>query len=128
MLEAQIQNRIEELLASSDPDPADLRGVARQLNALPIYPDFSGCIGLRPDGSMVYLDDNTGKTTEDIEPKFRIAALVYGSEKYPELNVFLPERPETAVDCQDCKGTGRFILEGQVYRMIFCGKCSGLGW
>lgn len=128
MLEAQIQKRIEELLASSDPDPANLREVARQLNALPIYPDWSGCLVLRPDGTILFLDDSTGEATEEFDQKFRSVGLVYGSEKYPELKVLLPARPDDANTCEDCRGTGRWFFEEQVQSNIFCGQCSGLGW
>jgi hypothetical protein len=128
MLEAQIQLRIDELLAGSDPDSADLREVARLLNALPIFADMSGWIGLRTDGSMIFLNHDSKKTSEDIEPEWRLIALVNGSEKYPELKSLLPNRLESATDCQECKGTGRFIFESQVYLRAFCGVCSGLGW
>jgi hypothetical protein len=128
MLESQIQQRIDELLAGSEPDPANLREVACLLKALPIFPDMSGCIALRPDGSMVFLDDESGKISEDIEPHWRLIALVNGSMKYPELKTLLPSRPENAEICQQCQGTGRFILENQVFESAFCGICSGLGW
>jgi hypothetical protein len=45
-MQMQIQKRIEELIASFNPTPADLRGVARSLKALPIFPDMSGCLAL----------------------------------------------------------------------------------
>jgi hypothetical protein len=127
-LEMQIQKRIEELIANSDPDPANLRGVARSLKALPIFPNMSDCLALRPNGSFVFLDDNTGKTTEEIDLKFKLVGLVNSSEKYPKLKVLLPVRPENTPDCEDCKGTGRGIFEGQVFNNIFCGQCFGLGW
>jgi hypothetical protein len=127
-LEEQIQKRIDELIASTDPDPADLWRVARLLKALPILPDWSGCLALRPDGSMVYFDDETGKTTEESDQQFKTLALVNGSEKYPELRVLLPTRGENANDCEDCQGTGRYIFEGQVVEQAFCGTCWGLGW
>ena len=127
-LNEQIQNRIDELMASCDNDPADLRGVARRLQALPIFPDISGCLALRPDGSLVFCEWDTWKCSEEIELEFRLAGLVRGSEKYPELKSLLPKRPEAANDCEGCKGSGRFMLEGQVLKNMFCGKCSGLGW
>ena len=127
-IERQIQKRIEELIISSDPDPADLRRIAWQLNALPILPDMSGCLALRPDGSFIYLDEETEKVTEVFDPKFILVALVNGSEKYPELKALLPVRPDTAIDCDNCQGTGRFIFESQLYKQAFCGTCSGLGW
>ena len=127
-LKEQIQSRIDELITSSDQDPADLRGVARRLQALPIFPDISGCLALRPDGSFVFCEWDTWICTEEIEPVFRLVGLVNGSEKYPELKALLPARPENAVTCKECKGTGRFIIEDQVAENIFCGQCSGMGW
>jgi hypothetical protein len=128
ILKEQIQLRIDELIASTDPDPADLRRMARLMKALPIYADMGGCIALRTDGSFVFLDWETEKTSEEFDQQFKIVALVNGSEKYPELKVLLPARPEGANDCEDCNGIGRPIIEGQVFKQAFCGKCWGLGW
>ena len=127
-MERQIQKRIEELITSSDPDPADLRRIAWQLNALPILPDMSGCLALRSDGSFVFLDGETEQATEEFDPKFKLIGLVNGSERYPELKALLPVRPDNATDCDNCQGTGRFVFESQVYKQVFCGTCSGLGW
>jgi hypothetical protein len=123
-LEEQIQKRIDELIASPDPDLADLRGVAQLLKALPISAGYNGWLALRPDGSLVYLDD-TEQITEEKGAEIKFYSLLLGSEKYPELRVLLPARPENANDCKDCKGTGKSIIEGI---QAFCGKCSGLGW
>jgi hypothetical protein len=127
-LKEQIQQRIDELIASTDPDPADLRRVAKLLKALPIYADMGGWIALNPDGSFVFLDGNTEKTDEEIDQKFNLVALVKGREKYPELKILLPARPENANDCEACRATGKAIFEEQVLNNVFCGNCSGLGW
>jgi hypothetical protein len=125
-LEIQIQKRIDELIASSD--PADLRRVAESLNALPIWADMSGWLALRPDGSFVFLNGETEEVTEEVATQFKLVGLVNSSEKYPELKTLIPVRPDHADDCRDCKGTGRFIFESKVYNPVFCGKFSGLGW
>jgi hypothetical protein len=127
-LKEQIQIRIGELLASTDEDPADLRGVARSLEALPICPDMSGCIAIRTDGSLVFYEWDSETCSDDIEPSFRLVALVCGSEKYPELTALLPTKPENARPCELCIGTGKVVFEGQVWNNCFCGNCSGLGW
>jgi hypothetical protein len=43
--------------------------------------------------------------------------------RYPELSVLLPLRPEDAVDCANCRGSG--FVHGQI---ISCKICSALGW
>jgi hypothetical protein len=72
------------------------------------------------DGSFVFLDNSTGKTTEEIDLKYKLVGLVNGSEKYLELKVLLPIKPKNAPNYEDCKGTGRGIFEGQVFNNIFC--------
>ena len=44
-------------------------------------------------------------------------------KRFPEFMALLPLRPETAVDCVECNGTGFVYKE-----IALCTACSSLGW
>ena len=101
---------------------AELRSVAA-FGALPLYQDVSGCLALRPDGSVVSVQwQNPEASFREVEPAFRIAALVSGRPLYPELSELLPTRAPGTPDCGNCEGRGE-LAEGGV-----CGVCHGLGF
>lgn len=81
---------------------------------------------LRPDGSVrIYHDFGEGreewgwKEASDIE---RMQAIVIASERHPELRRLIPIRPDQAVNCDPCHGSG------YLWQSIHCGHCGGLGW
>ena len=123
----QIQNRIDELLRDAARNTSEEQKIAASLNALPIYPDWSGFIAICPDGSFLYRGED-GTVEQYVEPEWQLIALISGSKKYPELASLLPERPANANGCGDCNGTGRGIFEGRQLDNVYCGKCFGLGW
>jgi hypothetical protein len=100
-------------------------GSAKELNALPLYFDWSGAIGIRPDGEIVHWDyDNLDAgTLEVVEIVWVRTALVTGAKRYPNLRQLIPVRTANAVTCETCNGTGTMP---QFPRVICC--CSGLGW
>ncbi len=100
----------------------ELRDVAA-FGALPLYTDVSGCLGLRPDGTVVAVYwDRPESSFREAAPAFRTAALVAGRLEYPELGALLPARPDGAPDCGNCAGAG--VLDDGA----FCGVCHGLGF
>jgi hypothetical protein len=123
----QIQKRIDELCANPKDTSPEQRTIALSLNALPVYPDWSGFIALRPDESFLFYTED-GLVENCVEPEWQLVALVRGSKKYPELESLLPKRSTDAWECFDCKGTGRAIVEGHQLDAVYCGKCFGLGW
>jgi hypothetical protein len=56
-------------------------------------------------------------------------AVVVGSKirDFPELLSILPERPENALDCENCNKSGWLQL-GENLGPFVCGNCGGLGW
>lgn len=75
---------------------------------------------LRPDGDIF-------KFTVVRDKLERLAALVAGSEEFPELRQFLPERDGSCPDWPTCDG----IAEPAPSSLSICGQCEtcgGLGW
>ena len=96
-----------------------------ELNALPLYYDWSGAIGIRPDGEIVHWDyDNQDAGTQEvIDIVWVRTGLVAGAKRYPHLRSLIPKRPANARACEMCQGTGIFPQ----FTNVICG-CSGLGW
>jgi hypothetical protein len=66
--------------------------------------------------------DSEQKTVEPVANDWRIVSFVRAARKFPELRSLLPVRPEDAVTCPKCGGTGfRFEKFG-------CGECRETGW
>jgi hypothetical protein len=126
-LAAQIQKRIDELRANPKGISANELKIASSLNALPIYPDWSGFIAIRPDESFLFYSED-GLVEKYVEPEWQLVALIRGSKKYSELESLLPKRSTDASECVDCDGTGQAVFEGQQLDAVICDKCFGLGW
>jgi hypothetical protein len=126
-LRTLIRSLVERWLAS--PDRTDLTGAVRVSGALPVYSDMGGTLLLRPDGEILFLDNESEDDEPQIETDFgwRTTAVVVGVEKYPELRPLLPIRPPGTEDCEACAGHGRVRVAETDHRFL-CGRCHGLGW
>lgn len=88
---------------------------------------------LTREGRVVWDDDSWDVAGTRAEAFAAIAAGVRktGIRKLLEL---LPERDAAAVDCDDCRGSGRHDADGKLEDVqgdtfsIVCPKCAGLGW
>jgi hypothetical protein len=122
-----IEQRIAELLASTDVRSGDYRSIATHHAALPIYADIGGCIALKPTGEWLFFHSNQRwDPPEEVEPmndnEWRVVALLAAREKYPELAEMIPRRPADAKDCLSCHGSG------SLFQGAGCASCCGLGW
>jgi len=94
-----------------------------EMDAVVLYADIGGTIGLRRDGEWVLWEHATG-AINGLDDMYWIAiAAVTASEREPMLKSLVPARPPSAHTCRRCGGTGRtteFALR--------CGECGGLGW
>jgi hypothetical protein len=125
-LSGRIEARIKEWLQG--PDGLHLAPAVRTSGALPIYSDMGATFFIRPDGEiLVRAHDSRDDPVVEREPRWRLAALVVGAEKYPELKELLPSRPAETADCTSCGGTGRLKVEN-IERTFVCGTCHGMGW
>jgi hypothetical protein len=120
---------VEQLDEFEEHNPA-MASLIRRLEAIYLF----GAIGfeaiLKPDGRvMVLVDESLGEPFPSVEPSWRsateperIAALVIGSRRIPELADLLPRRPAAATNCLPCRGTG------WLFQDVVCMDCGGLGW
>ena len=91
------------------------------MDALPVYQDVGGWLGLREDGRIVALDSETGRVFTADE-RWTLVGLVYAAKKHATLALVLPPRPSHASTCDQCDGVG-FVMGKFV-----CGQCNGIGW
>ena len=109
----------------------DCRKAAESAHALPLYLDFTGCLALRPNGEVVWIDDDEPHQVRPVEDEQeRNLGLFQGSRRDPDLRFLVPPRPPDAIECAVCKGTGRpaFPKDHQhLADKIIC-SCGGLGW
>ena len=128
-LRAYIANPEPYLIGSEN--GFDLRGLAAELNALPMFLDFGGCYAIRVDGEIVsFMWDEPYSLKPENDPRIRNLVLFQGARKYPELDELVPKRPPEAEDCSHCSGTGIEPMNGGLgfdEDMIVC-YCGGLGW
>lgn len=99
---------------------------ARTYRALPLYEGWFAWALLTPEGEVLEAEDSQRITRVD-EP-LRTMFLVAGAERYPELKALLPVRPESAVACEVCGGTGWRSLEPGQEAHLRCWDCRALGW
>ena len=133
----KIETALNKFVANPEPyligfdEPLDLRRLAAELKVLPMFLDFGGCYGVRPNGEIVSFSwDEPYKLEAENDPRVRNIVLFQGAKKYPELEELVPARPPDAVECPDCKGTGVFqglAEHGIVPQNIVC-YCGGIGW
>jgi hypothetical protein len=126
---ALIARLLKAFLADSGAEPADLRGVAARLQALPLYSDMGGCIAIRPTGELIgWAWDSPFEDVWPVEDlRWRAIALAHGANRHRELRALLPRRPSNARDCKECKGTGKAppSFEDSGWH---CFSCTGVGW
>jgi hypothetical protein len=121
---SQLQLIVQRLMAEARwPDDPWVQEQAQQLSALPVGKGMFSWWFLTPDGEAIKVDGEieVGKTTRFADRINVMSALVWGSEKYPELREALPPREAGAINCRcQCNPdtAGRFI----------CPACGGIGW
>lgn len=118
-----VKAHLENFLRSEQTNPNEEHQIARQINALPVYADFSGILGVGPEGTILRYDWESGEFGPITDNGWPIIAAVSAAEKYPDLLAMLPDKPPGAKPCSPCEGTGK-----QFHIKVFCGTCLGLGW
>jgi hypothetical protein len=109
----------------------EYRNAAESAHALPILFDWSGCMAIRPNGEIIWIDyDEPHQVLPVEDERVQNIGLFQGSRRDPDLRFLIPVRPPHARECPDCKGTGRFTFpEGHEHlaEKVVC-SCGGLGW
>jgi hypothetical protein len=88
-------------------------------------------MAIRPDGQVIWIDYDEPHRVRPVEDdRERNLGLFQGSRRDPDLGFLVPPRPPDAVDCTDCKGTGRPAFPKgyeHLAEKVVC-SCGGLGW
>jgi hypothetical protein len=122
-LSSSVSGHLDALLRSEQAACDEERMFARATNALPVYSDLSGTLGITEAGDILYYASESERVTPVTDDRWRTLAAVSAAHKYHDLKEMLPARPAAAKSCPVCSGAGR-----QMNGKAFCGKCSGLGW
>jgi acyl carrier protein len=121
----------EKIVESIDGDPNILaRRICTEVHALPLLFDFTAVMAIRPDGELVWIDEDLSRVRLVEDERERTIGLFQGSLRDPDLGFLVPPRPADAVDCPDCRGTGRIPFpEGSEHLadLVIC-YCGGIGW
>jgi hypothetical protein len=118
-----IEGWISDFLASTDPEKEWLKELVCFHQFLPLYLGWSSVIGLRPDGSFILWEEEPPSLRALSNAFLQRMALCQGIKHYPQLAVLLPLRPDEAVTCSLCGGSGK--LPGASKFICVCG---GIGW
>lgn len=95
--------------------------------ALPMYLGWFETTGLLANGQVVKW--STEQEYEGVKPVddlilFR-ASLMEAVNRYAGCEFLIPERPENAIDCDICEGTG--TIQHPEMSKVIC-QCGGVGW
>lgn len=110
-------------LAETDFQDDEERRLSGALGALPIGTSLWSQVFLAPDAVVIATGFEANEFDRSRDTQDLIRAIVWASKRYPRLASFIPTRPEAAIECTHCLGSG--LLSGGPAKCIFCG---GLGW
>ena len=103
------------------------RKYVEEARLLPLYSDMGGFYGLTRSRQIVECEWDGAEEPQIVnDPRIINVALFQGAMLYPPLRALLPSRPDDAVVCKMCNGTGRVDLPQHI-RNIVC-YCGGAGW
>ena len=128
----QILARIAEFRGDRAAIPEPARGAVAAAEALPLLFDWSAVLALRLDGQVVWIPyDGEAEDERVVEDEdLRDLGLFRGSRLHPGLPFLVPTRPTDAVDCPDCRGSGRPTPPRGMTALpenVAC-SCGGRGW
>jgi hypothetical protein len=124
-IQSLVKARIFAFSGSRQPDPLEIRTIAKKIHALPIYQGCTGFLALRPDGTIIFHDLEKKISLREQEPVWIRMVLSRASTAFPELSELSPEQPARAIPCDQCSGTGK--INHPVVSHCLC-RCGGRGW
>lgn len=77
---------------------------------------------MTPQGSIAFYDPEANVVTTEPEKDWQTLAFAKAARNFPELQSLAPVRPDHAVTCSECGGSGSFLENTE------CGTCWGTGW
>lgn len=129
-IQEQLNQKLKRYLEESSTDWR--LKIARELGAFPAGEDIFVGWFVRPTGEVLMVRFLISEDEEEVVPEqrswMRNFVLRYG--RFPELAVFLPERPSSAQDCPRCNGSGCIyqIDSNNKSSQWPCRTCDCLGW
>jgi hypothetical protein len=121
-----IRQVLKQYLGRIDPQEGPYQALARQHALVPILPEWTGFVGLREDGALLWVSEEDGSVSTDINEHALHLAKIRGPELFPELSFLRPIPTPDWVSCWSCKGSGKVILEGEAPQNLRC-LCGGMG-
>jgi hypothetical protein len=121
-----IRGLLEEYLSRETLQEAAYQALAKRYKLLPILPEWTGFVGLREDGALLWVSDEDASVSTEINEHARHLAMLRGPELFPELAFLRPTVAHDWVACWACGGSGKVVVEGQDLGNIRC-LCGGLG-
>jgi hypothetical protein len=125
---ARLRRSLDSFLEEDTTQARELRRVARELAILPIMDHGNREFGIRlSDGKVVSFnrDEPFGLQLVTV-PNAELAVLGHAWTRFPELVPLVPARPDDAIDCPACDGSG-MTRHGEPPHGFSC-YCGGLGW
>ena len=124
---AQIQKHIDDLTEEAYPG-GPVRELKERWNALPLHSTVVYLWGIRPDGTLLWMDHEAlfYPTEPETRQHQKWAVMVRGAQKYPVLAELIPPAPKGFRVCEECWATGTYISGPD--RGEFCLNCMGMGW
>jgi hypothetical protein len=103
-----------------------LEAIIVRQDRMPIFDSKEGRFSITPEAA-VFFTPHDGGTRRERRPRWLIVSIKAASKNIPELANLLPSRPDTARDCDTCKGKGKVL---RPWRRVgpYCDGCWGLGW
>ena len=133
----KIEAAFKAFIANPEPyrieleNPLDLRELAAELRALPMFLDSGGCYAIRSNGEIIsFVWDEPYNLEFENDPRICNLVLFQGAKKYPELSELVSARPPDAGGCPHCRGTGLEPVNEKLgfdKERIVC-YCGGMGW
>ena len=135
VLQTAIAGYIRAYLASDDERLEWVRTAVRKHDFLPLYLGWIAVLGIRPDGTVVrwnHEDEHGGDADNAVpepenNPYWQRMALARGAKRYPAVAGLVPSRPDEAITCGVCEGTGELPGVEDLEMDLIC-ECGGLGW
>lgn len=119
-----IQATINKIIDSPETQK-ELKELSSDKNALPVSIEWTGFYFITPAQEVLWFDSEERSWRTELDPQWKLHAIIQGSEKYNFLRVLIPQKPPSAIDCDQCKGIGHIIIASV---RAGCGKCLELGW
>ena len=125
---ARLRRSLSLFLDEDTPRAHALRRVATELDVLPVTDDSNRDFGVRlADGRVVSFNRNEPYELQVVDvPNAELAVLGQAWTKFPELAPLVPRRPDEAIDCPSCHGSG-VCARGERPQSFSC-YCGGVGW